>query len=103
MDLKTARQTAAISPPNTRILARSWIEAQVPPGALFATEYYTPNWTHRPIVAHERSTPYYDLRWYVDYDYIYIITSSAIADWYLKDPDRFSEQARFYENLKART
>ena len=58
-----------------------------------------PIWTHRPIVAHESSTPYYELRRYVDYDYI--ITSSAIADRYLKDLDRFAEQARFYEDLKA--
>ncbi len=106
--LKTARKTAADARPDTRILARSWVESQVPPGALFAMEHYTPNldpqtyYTIRllmDILAPEHSTPCYDLRWYVDYDHI--ITSSAIADRYLKDPDRFAKQARFYEDLKA--
>jgi tetratricopeptide (TPR) repeat protein len=105
--LKTARNTAASGRPDTRILARSWVESQVTPGSLFVLEHYTPNLDRKtyhtariPMVSvtPEMSAPFYDLGWYADFDYL--ITSSAISDRYREDPDRFEKQARFYRRLK---
>ena len=45
----------------------------------------------------ELSAFYYDLRHYVDYDYIVI--SQSVRDRYLQDSARFAQQAAFYRDL----
>ena len=50
----------------------------------------------------ETSAPYYDLRWYADFDYL--VLSSLNADRYLSsDADRFAEERAWYGRLESRT
>ena len=109
----TGRRVAANSGPDNRSLARAWVEAHVPPGSLLAMELYTPTLDAKPgepqkyatvdipmdSVFPERSAPYYDLRWYADFDYIVI--SQGVSGRYLADPGRFGKQARFYGALEV--
>lgn len=60
---------------------------------LFDVEFL-PMYTVQP----ELSDFYYDLRHYVDYDYVAV--SQAIRDRYRADPTRFPSQTRFYDDLE---
>lgn len=93
--------------PDTRIEAKQWIINNIPQQALIATEYYTPdlppNQYHHfrlPIdtVRPELVSPFYDIGWYTNFGYI--ITSDGISARYQKDPQKFSNQIRFYDALQ---
>jgi hypothetical protein len=52
--LATGLQTVSLCRPGTRVIAREWIEANVPPGATILAEHYTPTFSsgrHQVIVA----------------------------------------------------
>jgi tetratricopeptide (TPR) repeat protein len=101
---------ARIALGDTRVRTRQWIEAHVPPGTLAALESYTydpRNPKDDPllslkipmmVVDPEGVAPFYDLRWYENFDYILI--SSAIYQRYRDRADEFPEQIRFYQTLE---
>jgi len=101
---------ARIALGDTRVRTRQWIEAHVAPGALVALESYTydpRNPKNDPllslkipmmVVDPEGVAPFYDLRWYENFDYILI--SSAIYQRYRDRAAEFPEQIRFYQTLE---
>ena len=101
---------ARIALGDTRVRTRQWIETHVAPGALVALESYTYD-PRSPkdapllslkipmmVVDPEGVAPFYDLRWYENFDYILI--SSAIYQRYRDRADEFPEQIRFYQALE---
>jgi tetratricopeptide (TPR) repeat protein len=93
--------------PTSKAAARRWIEENFEWNATIASERHTVDLSELrynvamipfQTVAPERSRPFYDLRWYAPFDYV--MTSSAVANRYLSDPERYPEQQRFYVSLK---
>ena len=103
-----ARTVQTASGPDTRVLARDWIQTHVPPGSLIAREHYTPELPETcpaviiPMftVGSELTAPCYDLRLYAGFHYI--ITSDGVSDRYLANPRRFPKQTAFYRDLETR-
>ncbi len=117
--------------PDTRTLAREWIEMNCPEGAFLVMEAWGPDllepvdlWAldsvtrrrvaqgpHRPLYAvqnlptyqvmPEMSEAFYDPEIHLDVDFF--VLSSDVGDRYRKDPDRFARQLAFYEALETRT
>ena len=97
-----------------RFEAQMWIQTHIPKGARIAQEFYTPDLKsetpnratyqtiHIPIdvIQPERSAPYYDLRWFANFNYI--LTSQAVSKRYRADPIRFAKQIQFYQDLASR-
>ena len=101
---------ARIALGDTRVRTRQWIDSHVAPGALVALESYTYD-PRNPandsllslkipmmVVDPEGVAPFYDLRWYENFDYILI--SSAIYQRYQNRANEFPEQVRFYKTLE---
>ena len=117
--------------PNTRTLAREWIEAHVPSGAFIATESYGPELMsphvlfsldtdiRKAVLRRVADRPQYAVqpvpmlqvypeRTSVYYDlrlYLdadFFITSSAIRSRYDREPARFASHIAFYDSLDIR-
>ena len=93
--------------PDTRTLAKSWIEENVPQQSLIALEQYGPVLdTERygsveiPLysVEPEYTVPFYDLRWFDTFDYI--VVSSLVYDRYMRQPEKYEVQNAFYRDLE---
>lgn len=114
---------------DSRTLAREWLEANVPSGAFIVSESYgpelmgpqmllsldkgirtkllertadRPQYAVQPVpmmqVYPELTAVFYDLRLYPDADVI--ITSSAVASRYRREPKRFPGHIAFYRGLE---
>ena len=91
------------SRPSTRIVARHWIEANIPPGATLAKELKTApldgtriHWLERNTLAGDGST----LDRYLDDGYQYFVINSGISGTFATQPRRYPMQARFYRELR---
>jgi tetratricopeptide (TPR) repeat protein len=101
---------ARIARGDTRVRARQWVEARVPPAALVALESYTYSPRNRAdtallslkipmmVVDPEAVSGFYDPRWYENFDYI--LVSSAIYQRYWDRAEEFPLQIGFYEHLE---
>ena len=96
------------SMPDTRTMAKIWIEREIPDGALLAMEQYTPTLDEDAyhiltipldMTDPEHMAPFYDLRWYADFDYI--IISSYVYNRYRRVDDKFEYPKRFYRTLES--
>lgn len=94
--------------PDTRAIAKTWIEEHLPHASLIAQEHYTPDLSEKTYhllripmdtVRPELVTPFYDLTWYKDFDYI--ITSTGVSERYQNRPDQFPTQNQFYAQLQS--
>lgn len=92
---------------DTRVEAKKWIIENIPQGSLIAFEYYTPDLPAEryhllrlpmDTVQPEIVTPFYDIHWYPDFDYM--IISDGIAVRYQSNPQEFAPQIQFYDDLK---
>ncbi|MGD9401346.1 MAG: glycosyltransferase family 39 protein [bacterium] len=95
--------------PDNRTVAREWIMANIPGGAGIVKEKYTPDLDPGAYAVFElplsslypRSTaPFYDLRWYEDFDYV--IISDEVYRRYMGEPAEFPGHVEFYRSLEAR-
>lgn len=95
--------------PDNRTIAREWIMANIGKGSGVVKEKYTPDLDPMAYVVFElplsslypKSTaPFYDLRWYDDFDYV--IISDEVYRRYLGEPAEFPKHVEFYSNLEAR-
>ncbi len=91
---------------DNRTLARTWIEKNVERGAAIARERITPRLNTEDYLVFDlplstvyprETEPFYDLRWYRDFDYI--ITSSEVYKRYMRKRDDYTVHVRFYEEL----
>ena len=91
------------SRPSTRIVARRWIEANVPAGSDLAKELKTAPLDHTDLHWMERNTLTRDgwtLDRYVDDGFHYFVTNPGISGTYSTQPRRYPAQARFYRELR---
>lgn len=95
------RQGVQLSAPSTRILARDWMLANLPPGATIAQEWYTaPLAGTAFVVSESRSLARgRTLGWYRDAGVRFLATSDSIAGRYLEEPERYPREAEFYRAL----
>jgi hypothetical protein len=96
MDIRYAR-------PSTRILARSWIEQHLPVGSRIAQEWYTAPLAGTDFVVLERFSlaTNSSLEAYQRDGYEYIVVSSAMYGRFVSDPQRYPQEANFYQTLFA--
>jgi 4-amino-4-deoxy-L-arabinose transferase-like glycosyltransferase len=87
--------------PSTRIAAREWMEANVPPGSTIAADFYT-----APLHETRLHADYHfslaadgELEEYRRAGYDYVMVSDAIYGRYLREPERYPREVAFYETL----
>jgi 4-amino-4-deoxy-L-arabinose transferase-like glycosyltransferase len=91
------------SRPSTRVVARRWIEANIPPGSRLVKELKTAPLDHTSLHWMERNTLTRDgwtLDRYVDDGFHYFMTNSGISGTYVSQPRRYPAQAHFYRELR---
>jgi len=91
------------SRPSTRVVARHWIEAKIPPGSALVKELKTAPLDHTNVHWMERHTLAGDgwtLDQYVDHGFRYFVTNPGISGTYSSQPHRYPVQARFYRALR---
>ena len=91
------------SRPSTRVVARHWIEANIPPGSTLVKELKTApldntdvHWMERTTLARDGWT----LDQYVDNGFHYFVTNPGISGTFSSQPRRYPVQARFYRELR---
>ncbi|HKA93276.1 MAG TPA: glycosyltransferase family 39 protein, partial [Acidimicrobiia bacterium] len=91
------------SRPSTRIVARRWIEANVPAGSALVKELKTAPLNDTDLHWMERNTLTRDgwtLDHYVDDGFHYFVTNPGISGNFSTQPRRYPVQARFYRELR---
>lgn len=91
---------------DTRTLARAWIEAHVPPGAIIVSEPYGPpldQERYRVQVTDSEGLPWHDstLETYRKADVQVLIVSSFVYDRVYRDPRQAQARQAFYAALEA--
>jgi 4-amino-4-deoxy-L-arabinose transferase-like glycosyltransferase len=87
--------------PTTRVLAREWILANIPPGSRIAQEAYTAPLGGTDYVVFEQFS-LASGRTLDDYSregYQYLIVSSSVYGRYLAEPERYVNEVGFYQAL----
>jgi tetratricopeptide (TPR) repeat protein len=91
---------------DNRAAAGAWIEKNIEKGAALVMEEYTPDVNAQEYAVFElplstlhplSTTPFYDLLWYTDFDYVVI--SSEVYKRYRNKPGDYPAQNRFYRQL----
>jgi 4-amino-4-deoxy-L-arabinose transferase-like glycosyltransferase len=94
--------------PDTRTVAKEWIEKNLPRGSAIATgpfgiELADTAFLKLPIqfsaVNSERLSAFYDTRWYEDLDLL--VASDFDYGRYLQDPQRYADMLGFYDTLRG--
>jgi len=91
------------SRPSTRVVARRWIEANIPPGSALVKDHNTApldgtdvHWVERNTLTHGGWT----LDQYVDNGFHYFVTNPGISGKFSAQPHRYPAQARVYRELR---
>jgi hypothetical protein len=95
------RSNVQLAHPSTRIQAREWILANLPPGARIAQEWYTAPLAGSGFAVSESMSLARGktLDWYRSNGVRYLVTSDAIAGRFLMEPERYSRELEFYGAL----
>jgi hypothetical protein len=91
------------SRPSTRIVARHWIEANVPAGSDLAKELKTAPLDNTDLHWMEHSTlsgTGWTVDQFVDKGFHYFVTNPGISGYYTAQPRRYPVRARFYQDLR---
>jgi 4-amino-4-deoxy-L-arabinose transferase-like glycosyltransferase len=89
--------------PSTRLVARQWIERNIPPGSVLVKELKTAPLNNTDIHWLEQNTLTRDgwtLEHYLDDGYRYFVTNPGISGTYTTQPRRYPAQAEFYRQLR---
>ncbi len=97
-----------LTQPDTRTIAKAWIEENIPTGARIAFEEYTPplqfSWMPGTTTKRYRADKYWrlsehSLDYYRQKPYDYVVVSSFMYDRYFVDRVSYPQDRRFYETL----
>ncbi|HET9015065.1 MAG TPA: glycosyltransferase family 39 protein [Thermomicrobiaceae bacterium] len=100
--IAVARWDIEIGKTDTRYPTLAWVEAHLPKGAVVAREWYTP-----PLTANGyhgiyiRSAYEQPVSWFDANHVQYLIVSSYMYGRYLVAPEKYPDQAAFYQKLLA--
>jgi hypothetical protein len=87
--------------PSTRVLARQWALAHLPPNSKIVEEWYTIPLAETGFKVDERyalaERP--DLDYYSKRGYDYLVVSSFMYERYLAEPQRYARESQFYLTL----
>jgi len=87
--------------PDTRILARQWIQANLAPGSAVAAEGYSaPLDADRFRLMKTFSLSYEPLEFYQEQEIEYLVTSSRMRERFAAEADRYESNLEFYERLE---
>ena len=90
--------------PDTRILARQWIQANLAPGSAVAAEGYSaPLDADRFRLMKTFSLSYEPLEFYQKQGIEYLVTSSRMWERFAAEPDRYEGNLEFYERLERQS
>jgi len=111
--VNAARHDLLLTRPDTRTLAKAWVETHIPAGTKIITEAYGPELSGGEVVA-PRSQRVYDLTvvgttslpkkpvtFYRDRGFVYLIVSSFSYERVLLDEEANRERRTFYASLDA--
>jgi hypothetical protein len=91
------------SRPSTRVVARRWIEAHIPPGSALVKGHNTAplggtdvHWVEQNTLTHNPWT----LDRYADNGFHYFVTNPGISGRFSAQPHRYPAQVRFYRELR---
>ncbi len=92
---------------DTRTVAREWIAENVAPGSVITSGPFGISFPpdrqvlYIPFVAtgSEATAPFYDVRWYEDFELL--IASDYDYGRYSREPDRFRDLLKFYDDLRS--
>lgn len=88
--------------PSTRIVAREWLLANVPPETRLAQEFYTAPLQGTHFVPEELfALSQQPLAYYRKRRFRYLLVSSAVYERFEAEPERYAEQVAFYRDLAA--
>jgi Dolichyl-phosphate-mannose-protein mannosyltransferase len=91
------------SRPSTGVVARRWIEANIPPGSALVKEHKTAPLDGTDVHWIEPNTRTHDgwtLDQYVDNGFRYFVINPTISGTFSGQPRRYPTQARFYSELR---
>ena len=99
--LAYARFSIAQAQPSTRVAAREWMIANLPPGSRIAADFYTAPLHDSTLVADYHFALAADgtLEEYRRAGYDYVMVSDAIYGRYQREPRRYAKEVAFYETL----
>lgn len=87
--------------PDTRILAREWIQANLPAGSAVATDAYSaPLDADRFRPMKTFSLSYESLEFYQEQGIEYLVTSSAMYERFLAEAERYRSNVEFYRRVE---
>jgi hypothetical protein len=87
--------------PDTRLLAREWIQANLPAGSAVATDAYSaPLDGARFRLTKAFSLSYEPLEYYREQGIEYLVTSSAMYERFLAEAERYGSELEFYERVQ---
>ena len=96
----TGKVVVKLRSTSTRIEARHWIEANVPPQSRIIGELYTAPLQNTPFVfVSQPVLPERPLDFYLSGEFDFVMTSSEISNRFAADPERYAAQLELYAQL----
>jgi len=97
---KVVRFDLSLTQKDTRTLAHAWIEKNIPEGSQIACEQYSPPISETKYARHYRHTlGQVTLEYLAHRGTQYVVISDIMYARFLKAPEEFPRQARFYKSL----
>lgn len=86
---------------STRVEARQWVEANLPPGSRIAQEWFSLPAAGLPlqVTEYDSLVNWESIEGYQNAGFDYLVVSSWVYGNYFNEPDRYSEQVQFYQSL----
>jgi 4-amino-4-deoxy-L-arabinose transferase-like glycosyltransferase len=84
---------------DSRVLAERWVQANVSPAARIMVELNPVQWHNYPAVSAENLLINHPLDWYLGHGYQYLIASSDNYGDFLRQPDKYPDQVKAYNEL----
>lgn len=90
--------------PDTRTIAKEWIEANIPSESKIAYEFYCPQLELNKIknykLVYSFRLEQKDLTYYLNNSVDYIIVSSSFMDRYMNEQSKYPNEVKFYSDLQ---
>jgi len=102
--LKVLRFDYTLTQKDTRMIAKEWIEKNIPPGSRIAFEAYGPAFTREKYdIIYRHTLGQVTLEWLSQRKRNFVIISDIMYARFTRFPEEFPKQAKFYNSLDEKT